>query len=601
MRITPVSRGALCIVSILIALVAPAPSSAQDLLFARAKSLNEVLDGVEAISSAAGQTLSREMVLGMGSEIFGSDPSGFLALDRPVAALMPAEGMMMMQNGFVAALPVTDAAAAIDALASIFPNHVVEGELHTYSSDQGPVLYLTAADGYVKVGGDANLVTRIDPLAGGLTGSTLTVELYLEPIAPMIEANLDMARAQMMLGLQAEAAEGAEMPYDPATMGPILDAYFDGFRWVMANTSSLRLRLDVDDGYVLFAKDLISKPGSALAGFIEAQNGGLPEIAKLADQRSAWYMAGQINFTDEHRQGLKEFVGGYIDLMSSMIASQTGSADAGGADAISDEAMAESMAFWNEYMALLDPYAGRWIDCLRGDMVASFDFPAGQPFQFIEAFGLVEGAACANLVSEMSDELVNAVGSSEGLSDVFTMAEGPEIGDSESLVMTFDMVKMLDEMGQPSDAQTEAMMKAMYGERMSAAMVTAGDLVLAAGGTHAVDRLGDLAAMLPVPGKTPSFSPLEVRPGLMFGINLGAMLTWMKNAIPEDAADLESAAERLNGDVGRVPMAMTFGSQMATFDIAVSLETIEAIASIVQEERVKAAEAQTITAGGEGD
>lgn len=601
MRITPVSRGALCVVSLLIAFVAPSPSSAQDLLVARAESLNEIFDVVEAISSAAGQDLSREMVLGMGSEIFGSDPSGFLALDRPVAALMPMEGMMMMQNGVVTALPVTDAAAAIDALASRFPNHTVEGELHTFSSDQGPALYLTAANGYVKVGGDADLVTRIDPLAGGPTGSTLSVELFLEPIAPMIEANLGMAKAQMMSSFETEAGGDAEMPYDPATMGSILDAYFDGFRWVMANTNSLRLRLDVDDGYVRFAKDLIPKPDSALAGFIDAQKGGLPEIAKLADQGSAWYMAGQINLTDEHRQGLKGFVDGYIDLMSSMFASQAGSADTGGADADSDKAKAEPMAFWNEYMAVLGPYAGRWIDCLRGDMVASFDSPAGQPFQFIEAFGLVDGDACANLVSEMSDELVNAVGSAEELSDVFTMAKGPEIGDSESLVMTFDMVKMLDEMGQPSDEQTVAMMKAMYGERMSAAMVSAGDVVLAAGGTHAVDRLGDLLATLPAPGKAPSFSPLDVRPGLMFGINLGAMLTWMKNAIPEGAADLESAAERLSGDVGRVPMAMTFGSQIATFDIAVSLETIEAIAAIVQEERAKAAEAQTMTAEGEGD
>ncbi len=69
----------------------------------------------------------------------------------------------------------------------------------------------------------------------------------------------------------------------------------------------------------------------------------------------------------------------------------------------------------------------------------------------------------------------------------------------------------------------------------------------------------------------------------------------------EGAADFESAAERLSGDVGRVPMAMTFGSQIATFDIAVSLETIEAIANIVQEQRAKAVEAQAVTAEGEED
>jgi len=600
MRITPVNRGALFVVSILIVLGTPAPSSAQDLLVARAESLNEVFDGVEAISRAVGKDLTREMLLMMGSSVLGSDASGLIDLDRPVAAVMPVEGMMLMQKGVVVAVPVTDAAAAIDALASFFPNHAIEGEMHTFSSDQGPALYLTAADGYVKVGSNADLVTRNDPLAGEPTGSTTSVELFLEPIAPMIGANLAMVKAQMMSSLEAEAAGEGEMPYDPAAIGPIIDAYFDGFRWVLANTSSIRLRLDVDDAFVLFAEDLVPKAGSALAGFIEAQKGGLPEIAKLADEESAWYMAGQINLTDEHRQGLKSFVVSYIDLMSKMVADLPEMADAGGADSTSDEAIAETMAFWNEYMAMLSPFADRWIDCLRGDMVASFGFPEGQPLEFVEAFGLVDDDSCTDLVSEMGDHLVNFVGSAEEFSDVFTVAEGPEIGDTTSLLMTFDMVKMLDEMGQPSDEHTEAMMKAMYGESMSVAMVTSGDALLATGGTHAVEHLGELAAMLPAPGKAPSFSPLAVRPGLMMAVNLGGMFTWMKNAIPEDAAaDLERAAERLSGDVGRVPMAFVFDSQMATFDAAVSLETLEVIAAIVEEERAKAAEAQTMTDEGE--
>ena len=589
MRITPVTRGALCVVLFLIVLgAAPAPSSAQELIVARAQSLNAVFDDIEAISRAVGKDLSREMLLMMGSSFLGSDATGFIDLDRPVAAVMPVEGMMLMQNGVVVAVPVTDAAAAIDALASLFPNHAVEGEMHTFSSDQGPALYLTAANGYVKVGSNADLVTRNDPLAGEPTGSTTSVELYLESIAPMIAANLAMAKAQMMSSLEGVATGEGEMPYDPAAMGPILDGYFDGIRWLLANTSSIRLRLDVDDGYVRFAEDLIPKPDSALAGFIEAQKGGLPEIAKLADEASAWYMAGQINLTDEHRQGLKSFIVSYIDLMSKMVDDLAESADPDGDDANPDTATAEAMAFWNEYMAMLSPYADRWIDCLRGDMVASFGFPEGQPFEFVEAFGLVNGDECANLVSEMSNELIDHIGSAETLADVFTVAEGPEIGDSTSLLMTFDMLKMLDEMGQPSDERAEAMMKAMYGEKMSVAMVTSGDVLLATGGTHAVDDLGELAAMLPTPGKAPSFSPLDVRPGMMMAVNLGGMFAWMKNAIPEEAAaDLERAAERLSGDVGRVPMAFVFDSQMATFDSAMSLETLKVIAAIVEEEQAK--------------
>ena len=89
MRISPASRGALCVVSVLMAVAAPAPSSAQDLLVARAESLNAVFADVEAIARAVGKDISREMLLMMGSSILGSDATGYIDLDRPVAAVMP--------------------------------------------------------------------------------------------------------------------------------------------------------------------------------------------------------------------------------------------------------------------------------------------------------------------------------------------------------------------------------------------------------------------------------------------------------------------------------------------------------------------------------
>jgi hypothetical protein len=155
--------------------------------------------------------------------------------------------------------------------------------------------------------------------------------------------------------------------------------------------------------------------------------------------------------------------------------------------------------------------------------------------------------------------------------------------------MTIDMKKMIDEMGQTADEQVEAMMTAMYGESMTAAMVTAGDVVLVAGGPDAVKDLGKLGTRLRAPGKAPSFSPLEVRPGVMVGLNLGAWLTWMQSSMPEGAPNLAGAAERLSGEVGRIPMGMTFGSKMATFDMAVSLKTVGEIAAIAREEQAKAA------------
>jgi hypothetical protein len=229
-------------------------------------------------------------------------------------------------------------------------------------------------------------------------------------------------------------------------------------------------------------------------------------------------------------------------------------------------------------------------------MVASFGFPEGQPFEFSEALGLVDGEECADLVSELGDQLADFVGSDEELADVFTVATGPRVGGSPSLLMTFDMMTMLDQMGQASDEELEAMMKALYGERMSFAMVTSGDVLLATGGSEAVDHLGELASMLTAPTKAPSFAPLDARPGLMIGVNLGGMFAWLKSAIPEDAAELEEVAERLRGEVGRIPMALAFDSKIATFDTAMSLEALEVITAIIEEEQAKTVQEERSTA-----
>jgi len=189
MRITPVSRGALCVVSILIFLGSPAPSSAQDLLVARAESLNKVFDGMEAISNAAGQPFSREMVLGMGSEIFGSDPSGFLALDRPVAALMPMEGMMMQHGDYYEVgygnASYAKPATLLVTLRNLVGEEVFEGlvngdELRSLGADVGAEQPLVRPIEIPQTDRPHRDSARLDPLEGDqVTLSQLILNLQL--------------------------------------------------------------------------------------------------------------------------------------------------------------------------------------------------------------------------------------------------------------------------------------------------------------------------------------------------------------------------------------------------------------------------------------
>lgn len=580
MRISAARFGMFVVVTVVMTLVPSASTSAQDLAVLRAESLNTVIDGVEAISSAAGQDVSREMIMGMASGVFGRDPSEVLDLDRPVVIVMPLAGMMLQEEGAVAAVPVKDATAAMEAMAAHFASHTVDGELHTFSNDLGSNVYLIETDGYLKLGSNADLVVSTDPLAGKATGSDLALDLFLEPIAPMIEANLDSAKAMIESSLESSESAQQDMPYDPETMSSILDYYLDAVRYILANASKFRLALDVDDGYVKLTKALFAKPESSLAAFVSAQKGGLPKIAKLADSKSAWYMAGQITFDDENKQALKLLVDSYIELMSTMF-KQSGTTEA--------DAQSEGSAFWNEYMSAMGQFTDRWVECLRGDMVASFDFPPGEPFTFTEVFGMNEGDSCSQLVAEMGDQLITSIEASDHLSGTITAEKGPKIGDTKSLLFTFDMMKMVEEMGQSIDSQSETAMKAIYGETMTGAVSTAGDLVFAAGGQDATDSLRALVEASKIPGTSPSFAPLEAGPGMMMGINLGEILGVIKNAVPEEAESIQKAADALSGDVGRIPMAVKFDSESAYFEMAVSLQTIETITTIADEMEANAA------------
>jgi len=176
---------------------------------------------------------------------------------------------------------------------------------------------------------------------------------------------------------------------------------------------------------------------------------------------------------------------------------------------------------------------------------------------------------------------------------VYSVSEGPRLSDSESLLMTIDVVGMIEATGQPIEPQADALMKAMYGEEMTAAMVTVGSYTLVTGGEDAADRLRGIVADLDGPGSAPSFAPLSDGPGLSMCLNLGRILNGIKGVIPEGEIDLDGPADALNGEAGRIPMGIRFDSESASFELAVSLKTIETIAAIVEEEKMRAAAADS--------
>jgi hypothetical protein len=227
-------------------------------------------------------------------------------------------------------------------------------------------------------------------------------------------------------------------------------------------------------------------------------------------------------------------------------------------------------------------------------LVGSFDLPEGRPFTFIEVFGLNDGEGCQSLIGDMGDQIRALAASNQDLAQVLSVGEGPLVGDVSSLLLSMDVMEMIDASGQPMDAETEAAMKALYGERLSAAMVTVGDHAVIAGGDDAVEQMQSLVGKLDSLPKAPSFAPLGDGPGVSMLLNIGRFLEGMKGVIPEEELDLNGAAGRFSGAAGRIPMALRFAPKSATFELAMSMETIETIAAIAEEDRARAAAAAVV-------
>jgi hypothetical protein len=164
-----------------------------------------------------------------------------------MAVGLPVEGMMLQKNGFVAAVPVTDVTAALAAMEGRFANHSVEEGLHTFGTDEGPIFYARERDGYLLVGGNSDLVAGFDPLSVQTSGSTIALELFLEPVAPMIQAGLQAARQQVKTQME-QTAGSQEMPFNPEAMAEMVDLYLDGLKSLVENTRSFRVTLDVGGG-----------------------------------------------------------------------------------------------------------------------------------------------------------------------------------------------------------------------------------------------------------------------------------------------------------------------------------------------------------------
>jgi hypothetical protein len=576
-------------VALLLALLA-LPAAGQQLALLRVESLDGAFADLEALARAVGTEFERGTVLGPAMQQFGIDDPSILDFERPLVMVMPMEGMMMQQRGIVAAFPVTDAEKVFGVLAESFAGHEELEGLHTYSNDMGPVLHALFRDGYVIAGGSGDLVKKFDLGVGLDRGDgppgNMMLDLYLEPVAPMLQMGLMQGKQQFLSQLERSAGDADSM-VQPEDMRGLLDLYFTFIQNVLNNLSRIQISLQLDGSHVLLHERLVPKAGSTMAGLVGAQKGSFTELAGLVSPKSMMVGAGGIEMTPAFREALNSFLDDYIAAVRPMIRRMAASFLDAPADGESAAAEADALIDWYADMAR------QATACYRGDGAFSMDFLGTGGFSFTAAYGWNKTEACRLLPKTHMKSFGEKLAQYPSIGKFVSMSDGGTQAGTTIYVVDMDVKAMAETMA-PGDPQMAEVIDKVYGEKLSMRMAYAEDLFAVVGGGGAEEKLSALLAkrgQVGLQGVKPSeFSPLGGRPGVFMRLDMGRFMESMKGWVPEEGADAEEfarVAKAFSGPAGRIPMAVVFDSGAATAQVAVPMATLESIGKMVAEEKAR--------------
>jgi hypothetical protein len=599
----------LAVVALALSLTSPAGAAESNIAVVRVESLDAVIDDAQHIASRMGVEISGQNLMNPVANALGLPDLGWIDRTKPLVLVFPASGMMLGEKGVVGGLPVSDPAAALEAVTALLGVEPAESEgLYTFAKDDGTDLLVTPRGGYLVFGQVSTLVQGFDPIAA-LTMSappagSLSAEIYLEPLAPMAMMGIQMGR-QMLEQKLAEEQEPSASPephaeadpdadehahahveagqMDPAAMSGIFDLYFSFFQDVLNNTSRIQLSLEVASVHVIVHKRLIPKTGSTLAGLAEAQKGGLPELARVIDPEgtTAAY-AGQVTFTPKFTEAVRGYIDRYMAAMESL------------APAL-DEASAEA-PWLGEIMELLTraETADQVLNCFRGDLAGSYSFGEGG-VEVTQVHGAKDVQACKGMLDSWSAVLQAVPTEKDGQ---------PLIRVTENAITCKGVSAMRQEMTFPidfdamADAEAEQARKALAiwtGEGGTLETYTGflGDRVLSSTGPDAeatfrglVDRASTKKSK---GGITPRlFAPLPEGPGVFGMLDLASFL----RALPvnELGADADKLAflDQVPVESTRITYGARFDAGSVNFELALPLDWLNAIGEAMkQEEAVK--------------
>lgn len=562
-------------------LVVILPVQAQTVVRLRMESLDGVLADLGTVSRAAGTELPPDAALAMLAANLGVPDLGMVDRGRPVVVAFPVEGLMLGMRGAVAALPVSDPAAAIEALEGRFEHHEQQGEVHVFGDVGGPSLHVATRDDYLLATGVPELLASFDlgqALArGDLPPGNLSADVLLDPLQPMVQMGLAAAQQQLAAAGQ-EPDSGEEPALDPEVVTSMLAWYGNVLGDLFANVERLQLAVQVGDDHLLLRKRLVPKPGSTLADLVAAQTGGLPDAARLLDPGAPVVVAGQFVLTPAFRTAMRAFLQSYFEMMTGVT---SGLSESGAAE--------QARATLELWTGGPDPLLARSVDCMQGDYAAQFDLTPGTGMSVVAVQGHEAGDRCRDLLSDVLRGSGEAMRALSPVSVTVTREAVRHAG-----LVADRMEWTLTPAAETSDAEAEEAMEALFGGKvLRIYMASTDDLWVSVMGGDAEARFRTLAEQLERNGSGEGLrddfvAPIETGPGFFGRVDLGALLSRVPAILPadeaEDAAELGTVAARLTGAAGRVAFGLGLDAAGPRATLALPLGLLRILAEEMEED-----------------
>ncbi len=569
------------------ALALALPIQAQTVLTVRIESFEALVEDVDKIAVALGQPEgSAENWLQMAQDATGMPDFDWVDRRNPVVLALPLEGMMLGQKGFVGALPVADVDAAIAAMRSAVEGVTVDenGLIHLPTGGENETLFLPTK-GYLVFGQNANLIGGFDPtdlLSGAhMPPGTIAAEFNVDSMRAMIGMALQGLRQQVAAGIAAGAGEGNEAVTEEAVTA-IADTVVGWIQSLVENTRSVQLALEVTDNHVIVHNHYLPASGSTLEGFLRAQDGGMPDVARLLDDDGASFtLVGNVTWTAESMAAFEGFMEGYGALVQQSIAGN-------------EELEALGIGSFSEMMpAMMGQYTSM-MKCMRGDMAQVVDLSDG--LSFTQVAGLVDADECRDFNQQMIDMFT---GLPEALVDLMSVqADALTHRGVTALSYGFDVRKFVDMPNDEDFNEVMSMFDELFGkDGFKAYMAQAGQHVVVAGGVGSdaavkqlIDRIMDKKAGDGIDAS--AFAPFDVGAGLYVMADLGRMFDGLGKVLPSELAgsgDLADVQELFIA-LGRMTGGVDLRRDALGLKFALPTSGLSTIAEMARREAVSEAD-----------